>query len=239
MSAKKQERRVLLLVAMNKEYDLVHSWLKRPKSLDSIGTRAHVGWIGDIECLLVLTGIGKVCAALHAYQGQLQFQPELIVNLGVCGAIDTSLEVATPVLSSAFAYHDVWCGEGNEFGQVQDFPARYPVAPELLAHFAQFHPELSCGLFTSGDYFIPSHESIAQLLEHFPDAKVVDMESTAIAQIAYLYHLPYFSLRTVSDTPVRTTQHAQQYAQFWESPTQAFDNLHHILAQFLTTYRQY
>lgn len=231
-----EEFRLLILAAMPKEYGLIMPWLEQPHALASFTTTAYVGNIGAAECLIVMTGIGKVNAAVRAYQAQLQFQPDLILNIGVCGALRTDLSIATPVLSSAFTYHDVWCGEGNQFGQVQGCPPIYEVEPKILSTFARVAPRLQQGLFCCGDFFMPSQIYIAQLLKRFPEAMTVDMESTAIAQVAYMTRTPCASLRIISDTPITHFDHAKQYSEFWDAPEGAFMHLHDVLKDFLAHY---
>lgn len=241
--AMKGELRVLLLTAMPKEYDLVLSWLEGAHALASFDTPAYVGSLGSVECLLIQTGIGKVNAALRSYQGQLQFQPNLVINVGVCGALNPNLSVGSTVLSSAFVYHDVWCGEGNVYGQVQNLPAAYEVPEDILETFVHTNPDLRQGLFTSGDFFMPEGWQLERLFEHFPEACAVDMESTAIAQVCYLHGLPYFSLRVVSDCPVeglkqagRQVDIARQYSDFWDNPKPAFEKMGEQLRAFFAEY---
>jgi len=239
LPTKKGEFRVLILAAMPKEYSMLTSWLENPHVLASFDTQAHIGKIKKAECLTVTTGIGKVNAAVRTYHAQLQFQPDLIVNVGVCGALMADLPVGTPVLSNAFTYHDVWCGEGNQFGQVQDCPAMYEVDQRVLKTFAETAPDLRQGLFCCGDFFMPSHLHIAQLLKHFPNAMAVDMESTAIAQVAYMTRTPCIALRIISDTPITHFDHAKQYSEFWDTPEPAFENLYRLLKEFLALYMQH
>ena len=52
------------------------------------------------------------------------------------------------------------------------------------------------------------------IIDHFPEAKAVDMESAAIAHTCHLAGVPFISFRVVSDVPLRDTQ-AQQYHDFW------------------------
>lgn len=236
LPTKQEEFRVLLLSAMPKEYSLLTQWLEQPHVLASFNTMAHIGNIGDAECLTVMTGIGKVNAAVRTYQAQLQFQPDLILNIGVCGALQSDLPLATPVLSSAFTYHDVWCGEGNQFGQVQGCPPIYEVEPSILKTFAQVAPDLRQGLFCCGDFFMPSPLQMAQLLKYFPEAIAVDMESTSIAQVAYMTRTPCISMRIISDTPLIPIDHNKQYSQFWNAPEPAFEYLHSVLKSFLSVY---
>ena len=48
------------------------------------------------------------------------------------------------------------------------------------------------------------------------DAVAVDMESAALAQVCYMYRVPFLSLRVISDTP-GVANHAAQYENFWET----------------------
>ena len=39
--------------------------------------------------------------------------------------IDSCLKIMDVVVSRQIVYHDVWCGEGNMYGQIQGLPARF------------------------------------------------------------------------------------------------------------------
>ncbi|MGP1363126.1 MAG: 5'-methylthioadenosine/S-adenosylhomocysteine nucleosidase [Bacteroides sp.] len=235
--SERKDFRLMLLMAMPKEYSLVLPWLNSAHALSFFDTLAHLGKFASTECLLLLTGIGKVNAALRAYQAQLQFQADLVLNLGVCGALKDDLPIGTPVLSSSLTYHDVWCGAGNQHGQIQGLPAVFDVAQNILDSFHAVAPNLQQGLFCCGDYFMPSQLYIAQMLKYFPRAITVDMESTAIAQVAYLQGFKFASLRLVSDTPITHFDHAKQYSEFWEDPLPAFVSIKEIVEKFVSHYR--
>ena len=55
-----------------------------------------------------------------------------------------------------------------------------------------------------------------KLKRRFPEGLAVDMESGAIAQVCYLYAVPFISFRTVSDTP-EAENSWQQYTDFWKT----------------------
>ena len=59
-------------------------------------------------------------------------------------------------------------------------------------------------------------EKMREIIGHFPEAKAVDMESTAIAQTCYLNNVPFISFRIISDIPLRDTD-ASQYHNFWDT----------------------
>ncbi len=78
-----------------------------------------------------------------------------------------------------------------------------------------YHKNIKSGLIVSGDWFVDSREKMQHILLSFPKAAAVDMESGAIAQTCYLYHIPFISFRIISDVPLKDTE-ASQYYNFWE-----------------------
>ena len=70
------------------------------------------------------------------------------------------------------------------------------------------------GLIVSGEWFVDSKEKMGGILEHFPNAKAVDMESCSIAQTCHIYHVPFISFRIISDIPLKDNK-ASQYFDFW------------------------
>lgn len=166
---------------------------------------------------LIETGIGKVHAALATQRAIELYQPQLLVNVGVSGGLYAGAQVGDLCLSTAYRYHDVWCGEGNERGQVQGMPAQFSADATTIAAVAkQLSIPLHEGLLLCGDTFIPDAEHLRALAQQHPDLVAVDMESAAIAQTAYLYQTSLVSLRIVSDTPLTSQNHGKQYASFWQ-----------------------
>lgn len=67
------------------------------------------------------------------------------------------------------------------------------------------------------------------IIDLFPEAKAVDMESCAIAQACYINRVPFISFRVISDIPLRDTD-ASQYHDFWN---QIADNSFQITKTFV------
>lgn len=165
---------------------------------------------------LIETGIGKVHAALATQRAIELYHPQLLVNVGVSGGLYAGAQVGDLCLSTAYRYHDVWCGEGNERGQVQGLPAQFSADVTAIETMAkQLSIPLHQGLLLCGDTFIPDAEHLRAFAQQYPDLVAVDMESAAIAQTAYLYQTPLVSIRIVSDTPLTSQDHGKQYADFW------------------------
>lgn len=192
------------------------------------------GRIGDNDIVLWQCGIGKVNAAVGAMQLIHQHHPDCILSTGLAGGIDASLQVMDVVVGAQTAYHDVYCGMGNEPGQVQGLPARFDAHPALLNIAAKVSQESDLhvrqGLMCTGDQFITDRTRQAGIKEMYPEALACEMESAAIAQTCYLMHKPFLSIRVISDTPGNTDNHQQQWSEFLNSMT---DRSFQFILQFL------
>lgn len=167
--------------------------------------------------VLIQCGIGKVSAATGTVELIRNFQPDCIISTGVAGGIDTSLNVMDVVVGRETVYHDVWCGEGNAYGQVQGFPTFFLGDSTLYDCALSLHTETSIhgGLICTGDKFITGRNELDIIKRDFPDGLAVDMESAAIAQVCHLYKVPFISFRIISDTP-GAVKHLEQYQNFWQ-----------------------
>ena len=202
--------RIGVIVAMDKEFAQLQTLASDKKEQTVAGRTFVVGSIGDNEIVMQKCGIGKVNAAVGASELIAAFHP------GVAGGADTSLEVCEVVVSTACCYHDVYCGDECAMGQVLGMPERFESDARLVATATSLncHTRVHAGLIVTGDWFVNSREKMQQILDDFPTAMAVDMESCSIAQTCHIYNTPFVSFRIISDTP-GVEDHASQYADFW------------------------
>lgn len=213
-----------IIIAMDVEYQ---------RMLQVLGGKPE-GKIGANDIVLWQCGIGKVNAAIGTMNLIAQHHPDCILSTGLAGGIDASLEVQDVVVGAQTCYHDVWCGMGCEVGQVQGLPTRFDADPTLLSVAKQVGAASSIqvryGLMCTGDQFITDHTEQAAIKAKFPEALACEMESAAIAHTCHLQHVPFMSLRVVSDTPGNTDNHQMQWDEFLASMT---DKSFRFVHQFL------
>lgn len=209
-----------VLTAMTSEYEQLATLLADVEKCEKDGISYLVGRISSNEIILRQCGIGKVNAAIGTAELIRSFAPDAIVSTGVAGGIDTSLAVMDVVVSSSIVYHDVWCGMGCEYGQVQGLPAVFSASEKLYKAAESLNDDsenitrIHAGLICTGDQFITSREELDKIKSNFPAGLAVDMESAAIAQTCYIYAVPFVSFRIISDTP-GVDNHIGQYENFW------------------------
>lgn len=214
---------------MDKELNLLLPHISNLSAININGFEFHTGRMGAHEVVACKCGIGKVNAAVGALTLIENFHPALVVNSGVAGGTGATArpaEVMDVVLGTEIAYHDVWCGPGTVRGEAAGCPARFqcPLPADIRERLGARE-----GLIASGDIFVTDPADLQRILELYPDALAVDMESAAIAQVCHLKSVPFVALRVISDTPGKEGN-AAAYSDFWNAaPQRTFECVERLL----------
>lgn len=221
-----------IIVAMDKEFTQLKSILDNPVTERRNFKDFVLGEVGDKEIVLQKCGIGKVNSAIGAVEMVNNYHPDLVISSGCAGGADTTLNMMDVVVARECIYHDVHCGSNAEKGQIIGMPTRYK-APEKLIEKALSLNEgtmrIKTGLTVSGDYFVDNKAKMQSILDDFPEATAVDMESCSIAQVCHVYQVPFISFRIISDIPLKDTD-ASMYYNFWNRVAEgSFEVTRHFL----------
>ena len=214
-----------VMIAMQKEFDIYTECLQQLSEQTIANRRFLSGKWQQHDIVVVVSGMGKVNAAVCATCLINVFQVDFIVNIGVSGGLNSSLKIGEFVVGTDVVYHDVWCGEPDVDGQIAGMPLLYHSDEK----FVQRLPDCRRGLLCCGDRFIVSADELKTIKQKFPEALAVDMESAAIAHTCYMHNVPFLTVRQISDTP-GVEHHKEQYDAFWESaPKNSFSMFVNIL----------
>lgn len=195
---------IALIGAMPPEISLLQENLQNLRSEHMADFDIYCGEYAGKNVVLALSGIGKVNAALSTAL-VLQHRPDFVINTGSAGGLGSGLKVGDVVIGTQTAHHDVdITAFGYAIGHVPQMPARFESDPALCAAAekaaAAFeHAAVHRGLIVSGDQFVHSSESVAEVRRHFPDAQAVEMEAAAIAQSCHRFGVPFVVVRAISD----------------------------------------
>lgn len=139
--------------------------------------------IGSNEITICYTGLGKVRAAVAAYE-HLSARPyDLAINLGTCGS--HSIAIGQIVEVRAFVERDV------DLSAVGIAPGFFPGAEGRMTAFKIFFDELPNVICGSGDCI--------NLRPPKVDCDVYDMEAFALAFVCKKFFVPLVALKVVSD----------------------------------------
>ena len=201
---------------MDKEFAQLQTLATELNEETHNGRRFLTGRIAHNDVVMQQCGIGKVNSAIGAVEMINNYHPDLIVSTGVAGGVDTTLNVTDVVVSTECCYHDVYCGDECRHGQVLGMPARFACPGELVEKATSLAcpTHVRSGLIVSGDWFVNTKEKMRSIVDNFPEATAVDMESCSIAQTCHVYDTPFISFRIISDIPLKDHK-AQMYYDFW------------------------
>ena len=207
-----------VLTAMSVEYRQVAAMLQDAETVKSGPQEFLVGSLGESKVVLLQCGIGKTNAATGVTNLIMTFHPDCVISTGVAGGIDTRLDVMDVVIGKEVCYHDVYCGDNCDPGQVQGLPRLFKGDERLveLASTLKTDVHIVSGLICSGDQFITNRDELDVIKGKYPQGLAVDMESGAIAQVCHLWSIPFLSFRIISDTP-GVKAHFKQYLNFWDT----------------------
>ena len=207
-----------ILTAMSVEYNQVAAMMHDTETVENGPQAFLVGTIGENKVVLLQCGIGKTNAASGVTNLIMTFHPQCIISTGVAGGIDEKLNVMDVVVGNQVCYHDVFCGDDCDPGQVQGLPRLFCGDDNLLniATSLQTDVHIVPGLICTGDQFITNRAELDIIKAKYPEGLAVDMESAAIAQVCHLWNVPFLSFRIISDTP-GVNAHFEQYLNFWET----------------------
>lgn len=214
------ENTIGILVAMDKELELLKRIVDARLERKTMGHREFDFWFGYITnndgitttVIIAKTGIGKANAAMMTTALINIYNVERIISSGVCGSIYKDTEQfhqGTVVCAKTAQYHDVWCGEPNEPGQIQGLPSYFDLVIPDLKNF----DVRECG-FITGDWFVGKEEA-QKIADKFGYDFCIDMESAAIASVCYQTDIPLTCIRIISDCPL--AEDAPTYEDFWNN----------------------
>ncbi len=169
------------------------------------------GKINGVPVVIVMSGIGKVNAALCAQRLIIEFGVTHVINTGIAGAAARGLTVLDMVASTDALYHDF---DVTGFGykptviprmETSTFPADKNMLQCALDAFEELKDsddfrghKLISGRIASGDQFISSSEVKKHIIEICSPA-CVEMEGAAIAHACFINKIPFLILRCMSD----------------------------------------
>ena len=195
-----------IIGAMDEEVVSLISEIENAKTTAIGGMEFCEGKLDGHDVVIVECGIGKVNAGNCAQILISTFGVDRIINTGVAGSLDASIDIGDIVVSTAAVQHDFDLTPiGYAPGQLDGFDSESIPADEELRASAvdavkECAPEIHVfeGRVCTGDQFISSNEQKDAIISKF-GGLCCEMEGGAIAQICCQNEIPFVIIRAISD----------------------------------------
>ncbi|AEO08568.1 5'-methylthioadenosine nucleosidase [Buchnera aphidicola str. Ak (Acyrthosiphon kondoi)] len=154
---------------------------------------------------LIQSGIGKVSASISTMILINLYQPDIIINSGSAGSLNSLLKIGDIIIPEYTCYYDVdLTNFGYAQGQIPKYPKKFIINKKIhefcKKNALKYQLKFTKGLIISGDSFIRDNAHIKILKVQFPSAIAVEMESAAIAQVCYKFNIPLIVIKSISDS---------------------------------------
>lgn len=201
-----KQLRIGLIGAMESEIEHLTDAMVAESAYYFGGMNFVSGTLHGLPVVVCSCGVGKVNAALCVQILADRFNVSHVVNTGVAGSLDPSLNIGDLVVSIDALQHDMdVCNLGYLPGQIPGFAsASFYADPQLqrraLEAISEAAPEVRgiSGRIASGDQFVRTDAAKIRISQIF-EAACVEMEGAAVAQACYLNDLPFVIIRAISD----------------------------------------
>jgi adenosylhomocysteine nucleosidase len=203
----KADRPVALFAALEAEARALVRHLA-PSTMPSPHLSIWEGVVEGTPAVLVVTGVGKVAAALGAQFVCDIFHPRCAIAFGLAGAIESDVQPGQLIMASGALQHDVDARPLTDakgtipslgtavFDADRALSDKLRLATESVVENRQI---VGSGVILTGDQIVTSREVRDGLLKDFPDGACFDMETAAIAQVALQNGIPWAAIRMISD----------------------------------------
>ena len=163
--------------------------------------------IGDIQVLTIVSGAGMVATAYSLGIALRNFQPDFILNVGIAGAIDRTIELGSLVNVVQDYLHRFGAEDNNQFISASKIGILNPEVEYLQSSPMKIE---SNELLNSID-LLPkvngitvqtvhgNASSIKKLKLQHPEAQIESMEGAAVFYAGFMEKIPVIQLRSISN----------------------------------------
>ena len=196
-----------IIGAMDVEIELIREHMREVgavKVTRIAGMEFNVGVIGATTVVLVRCGVGMVNAATCAQVLVDRFGVGALLNTGIAGSLDASINIGDIVVATDAVNHIMDVRNlGYAAGQTPGldtlaFPTSPALSKAVIAAAGRIGATVHTGRVASGDRFVRDDFEKQRIVEDF-GAKCCEMEGAAITQVAWANGVPAAIVRAISD----------------------------------------
>lgn len=164
----------------------------------------YIGKINDTEVVVAQAGVGKVNAALTAQTMILEFNVNVVINIGVAGGIAENLKIGDIVVADRVCEHDMDTTPlGDPAGFITGIDRVYmdcdkKVSELIMECTRELGYNSMYGTIASGDIFVSTDSERNKIRDVFGGA-AAEMEGAAIGHVCTMNNVPFAVLRAMSD----------------------------------------
>lgn len=188
-----KKKGIAIIVALEKEAQSFLKKIENKKQSTLANKRLFTGKINGKNVALIISGIGKVSAALATQALIDAFSPSIMINFGTVGGIDNS------VIAKNYYMIDKCCQYDFNLSDLDDVPLGY-IQDYDTVFFKLETANIDClekrALATADRFTCNPHD--IEIVKNC-ECALCDMEGAAIAQVCVSNNIPLYIIKGVTD----------------------------------------
>ena len=199
-----------IIGAMESEIEALKENIAYVKSEKISGVDFFCGKISGNDVVVAKSGVGKVFAAVCAEAMILNYHPDVVIHIGIAGALSSELGVKDLAIASSVVQHDI---DQTAFGmprgyiqglELMEIPCSQNLVNDLENCAKKLNINYKTGVIASGDQFINDEKIKSSIANNF-NAIAVEMEGAATGQVCYVNGVEFCIIRAMSDVADSST----------------------------------
>ncbi|MDO4282449.1 MAG: 5'-methylthioadenosine/adenosylhomocysteine nucleosidase [Clostridia bacterium] len=193
-----------IIGAMDIEIRRMKEHMKKESIQTIAKMKFYSGKIENIEVVICNSFEGKVNAAVCTQLLISEFHVDMVVNIGVAGAVSNELKICDFIVANSAIEFDLDATTlGYEMGYVFGLEKVEMLCDkeisERLQKIAKKYSNTKLGKIATSDKFI-SDVKITNMLKEKWNVSAVDMETASICHVCELNKIPFGAIRAISDS---------------------------------------
>lgn len=203
------------VIAMTNEAQILKDLMTIKEERKISNKPIFIGSVLGKEVVLIISGVGKVNAALSTQILIDKFNADKIINFGVAGGIKENTETTQVYAISSVVEYDFDLSELNntKIGTPDELSTNY-------INLALLNLSLPLRKLATGDRFNDSQADYL-LIKDYMEADVRDMEGAAVARTCLHAEVPAYIYKAISDKSGNNTS----FEQYRNNTSAALENL--------------
>lgn len=197
---------ICFVIALQKEVENLLTIATELNVFKLADKKAYSCKLNGKDCIIAISGIGKVSAALTTQLLIDKYSPDFIFNFGTCGGMNNSVKILNYYAIEKCCQFDFDLREldGVPLGYIQEYDTVFFPTSTLNIDF------LEKSILASADRFTNNEDDIRSINEI--GCSLRDMEGGAIAQVCKSNNVPLIMIKGISDVYGNGTAQEQFYA---------------------------
>lgn len=193
-----------IIGAMKKETAELISAITEAKTEVIAGMEFVSGKLDGASVAIATCGPGKVFAGICTQAMIMRYEPSLIINSGIAGAISPELCIGDVAIADNVCQYDMDTSAcGDPVGMISMinktyFPCDKAALDAVAAAVAEADVAYKVGTIATGDRFVADSAEKARISSLF-HAISCEMEGGAIGHACYINDVPFLVVRVISD----------------------------------------